>query len=106
MGQCFFSCFFLTDHFLEGEYFFLDNRGENQDGNEVRDSHEGVGDIGEIPYQIQGLGGAYEYHKGEGYAINDVVFMGAEEVFPGFFAIVFPAEDVEKAKRIMPMETM
>ena len=92
-SQCCFFSSFLSKYALEADDFFFNDRRENEQGNEVWNCHECVGNIGEVPYQIQGLGGAYEYHKGEGYAINDVVFMGAEEVFPGFFAIVLPAED-------------
>ena len=83
-SDCFFCCFFLLDDFLEGEDFFFNNRGKNEDGNQVRDSHEGIGNIGKVPYQVQGLGGAYEDHQGEDYPVNDVVLMGAQRYSQAF----------------------
>ena len=71
----------------------LTDRREDEHGDEVRDGHEGVCNVGEVPDEVEGLGGSDVNDQGEYNAVDHVVFMGAEEVFPCFFAVVFPSED-------------
>ena len=92
-SQCCFFSSFLSEYALEADDFFFNDRRENEQGNEVWNCHECVGNIGEVPYQIQGLGSTYVNNQGEYNSVNHIEFMGSEEVFPCFFAVVFPAKD-------------
>ena len=49
--SCFFS-FFLSKDALETDNFFLDYRREHQQGNEVWNCHECIGNIGKSQVQI------------------------------------------------------
>lgn len=55
----FLFCLFLFKDDLEAFYFFLDDRREDEQGDQVRDRHESIGNIGKVPHQIEGLGSAY-----------------------------------------------
>ena len=89
----FLFCLFFFKDDLEAFYFFLDDRREDEQGDQVRDCHEGIGDIGKVPHQIEGLGSAYINDQRENNAVDHVVFMSTEEIFPSLFTVVFPAED-------------
>ena len=91
-GSCF-GCFFFFQYDLEAFHFFFDDWGKDEHGNQVWNSHEGVSNIGKVPYQIQGLGSTYIDNQGKYDTIDHVVFMGSEKVFPCFFTVVFPTKD-------------
>ena len=92
-SQCCFFSSYLSKYALEADNIFFNDRREIEQGNEAWNCHECVGNIGEVPYQIQGLGSTYVNNQGEYNSVNHIEFMGSEEVFPCFFAVVFPAKD-------------
>ena len=85
--------FFLFAVFLEAQDFALDDVGQDDQADQVRDSHQGVEDIGDVPDQFQGLRGADIGDQREHDTVDDVVFRGIEQVLKGFFPVIFPAED-------------
>lgn len=96
-SSCLYSLF-SSDSSLESQGFFLDDRSEDENGNEVWNRHQCIGNIRQVPYEIQRLGGADEYDKRESDTVDDIEAVGTEEVFPCFFPIVFPAEDGGESK--------
>ena len=50
-----FCLFFFKDN-LEAFYFFPDDRREDEQGDQVRNRHESIGDIGKVPTPDRGSG--------------------------------------------------
>ena len=72
--------------------FLLDDLGQEQEGDEVGDGHEAVGQIGEVPDEVQLHQGADNDGRGEdqSVAVNDVTHgaraaQGVGQVFDGLF---------------------
>lgn len=74
-----------------------DDAAEQDEGDEVGESHEAVHDVGKIPDQGNGGHGTNENGDDPEPAIVGDGFE-AEEVFDGFLAVVGPAEDGGKDK--------
>lgn len=78
--------------------FGNDDAGQADQGDQVRDSHEAVYDVGEYPdsFEFQKCAGSYEADEDE--AVGQDAF-NAEEVLAGAFTVVVPAEDGGEGKQ-------
>lgn len=80
----FFPRLFFCDNRFKSEHFFFNDRGKNQHRDKVRNSHERIGDIRQVPYEVECLCRPHIDDKGKRKAVDDIVCMGAPEIFPCF----------------------
>ena len=66
---------------------------EPDQADEVRDGHQAVHGVGEVPNDFEGGGGSDEGDQREDDAVGHDGGTRADKVFEGFLAIVFPAQD-------------
>ena len=60
---------------------------------EVRDGHQAVHGVGEVPDNLERRGGPDEGDQREDDAVSHDGWAGADEIFEGLLAVVFPAQD-------------
>ncbi len=72
---------------------FGDVVAEPDEADEVRDGHQAVHGVGEVPDDFEGRGGPDEGDQREEDAVGHDGGAGADEIFESFLAVVFPAQD-------------
>ena len=94
MNAYIFSSLFLLDYvFLVFEAFLGDVLGEPDQADQVRDGHQAVHRVGEVPDDFERRGRADEGDQRENHAVGHDRGAGADQVFEGFLTVVFPAQD-------------
>lgn len=83
----------LNDCLLVIEAFVRHVLGQHHQADEVRDGHEAIGGIGEVPDEGEGHGGPDVGDEGEEDAVSHEDDSVGDKVLQGFLPVVFPAQD-------------
>lgn len=86
-------------HFLVVFDVLCDLATEEQHTDQVRDCHQGVGDVGEIPDEIQCGNGADEHNERKENPVYHIKSMRSKYILIGFLAVVFPPENRGEGKQ-------
>ena len=89
--------FVLLDYvFFIIEAFLRDVLGEPDQADQVRDGHQAVHGVGEVPDDFKRRSRADEGDQREEYAVGHDDRSGADQIFESLFTVIFPAEDGRK----------
>ena len=103
----FFALFFADDDFfLELETFLGNILIQPNEADEVRNDHQAIHGIREIPDHIQRRRSTDEGDEAENDAVADDDGPGLDEVFQGLFAVIFPAQDGREGEQGQGEDTM
>ena len=88
------SRFFLFDHvFLIAEAFIRYVFTEPDQADQVRDRHQAVHRIGEVPNDFQRRSGAHKRDQREDHTVRNDCRARLHQIFEGFLSVVLPTED-------------